>query len=138
MTTSQGAAAPTPRVRRARRWGEGTHPPERRWLGAHADPHGRRGGPAPRGERTAPHRRGPAHLARPEQRRRTALQLEVVDGPEATDQEIADGGATVYLEPDVADLLDDKVLDAQVDETGVSFAIRDRAVFDPMADGHPG
>jgi iron-sulfur cluster assembly protein len=50
----------------------------------------------------------------------TALQLEVVDGPEATDQEIADGGATVYLEPDVADFLDDKVLDAQVDSGRVT------------------
>jgi hypothetical protein len=40
---------------------------------------------------------------------------------EAVDED----GATVYLEPHVAGFLDDKVLDAEVDEGRVTFLVRD-------------
>ena len=46
----------------------------------------------------------------------TALELSLVEEPEPADEKVDDDGATVYLEPHVAGLLDDKVLDAQVDE----------------------
>ncbi|KAB2351417.1 Fe-S cluster assembly protein HesB [Actinomadura rudentiformis] len=53
-----------------------------------------------------------------------ALQLSVAPAPEAGDQVVEEEGARVYLEPGVAQLLDDKTLDAAVDPQGdVSFTI---------------
>jgi len=43
-----------------------------------------------------------------------ALQLTLVDGPEAADQAVEELGVHVFLEPTVAEFLDDKVLDAQI------------------------
>lgn len=52
------------------------------------------------------------------------LSLAVVPAPEASDQVIETDGALVYLEPNAVVMLNDKVLDAQVEENGsVSFAI---------------
>lgn len=54
----------------------------------------------------------------------TPLQVTVAAEPEATDQTIEDGGARVFVDPDAADALDDRVLDAAVDDAGrVRFAI---------------
>jgi Fe-S cluster assembly iron-binding protein IscA len=53
------------------------------------------------------------------------LELSLVNGPEAEDQEIGAADAHVYLEPRVAEVLDDKVLDAQLQEDGVGFSIRE-------------
>lgn len=44
------------------------------------------------------------------------FQLTAVTGPAADDQVIVADGARVFLEPQAAEYLDDKVLDAQVDE----------------------
>ena len=66
----------------------------------------------------------------------TSLELSIVDGPEIDDQEINDGGAHVFLQPEVAMFMDDKVLDAEVEETGVRFSIRDQDAFDPSSNGH--
>ncbi|MGK5556568.1 Fe-S cluster assembly protein HesB [Actinomadura kijaniata] len=53
-----------------------------------------------------------------------ALRLSVAAAPEAGDQIVEEEGARVYLEPEVAQLLDDKTLDAQVDPQGeVEFTI---------------
>ncbi|GAA1583388.1 hypothetical protein GCM10009678_77570 [Actinomadura kijaniata] len=53
-----------------------------------------------------------------------ALRLSVAAAPEAGDQIVEEEGARVYLEPEVAQLLDDKTLDAQVDQQGeVEFTI---------------
>jgi iron-sulfur cluster assembly protein len=57
----------------------------------------------------------------------TALNIAIVHGPETEDQSVDDAGAHVFLEPGVAEFLDDKVLDAQVDAGQVSFALLDRA-----------
>ena len=65
----------------------------------------------------------------------TSLALSIVDGPEVDDQEISDGGARVYLEQEVAMFMDDKVLDAEVEETGVRFSIRDQDGFEPSSNG---
>jgi Fe-S cluster assembly iron-binding protein IscA len=46
------------------------------------------------------------------------LNIEPVDSPEAGDQVVESDGARVFLEADAAVVLDDKVLDAQVDDQG--------------------
>ncbi|WP_406642323.1 iron-sulfur cluster biosynthesis protein [Amycolatopsis sp. WGS_07] len=53
------------------------------------------------------------------------LALSVAPAPEDGDRIVgADGGAKVFLEPQAAALLDDKVLDVQQDDTGdVAFAV---------------
>jgi iron-sulfur cluster assembly protein len=63
----------------------------------------------------------------PETPEGTALELALVEEPQPDDEKIDDDGATVYLEPHVAGFLDDKVLDAQVDEGRVTFLVRDDA-----------
>jgi iron-sulfur cluster assembly protein len=55
----------------------------------------------------------------PEPESPAALEVTATTGPKADDQVIeAAGGARVYLEPNAATYLDDKVLDARVDEEG--------------------
>ena len=54
----------------------------------------------------------------------SALAITTADAPEPGDQVVEDGGARVFLEENAAGVLDDKVLDAQVDDTGsVQFSI---------------
>ena len=55
----------------------------------------------------------------------TPLELTLAAEPLPTDQTVDQGGAHVYLEEPVAAALDDKVLDAQFDGTGVRFALLD-------------
>jgi Fe-S cluster assembly iron-binding protein IscA len=55
-----------------------------------------------------------------------SLSLSVAAGPQAGDKVVESNGARVYLEPEAADLLSDKTLDAEVDEHGdVAFLIGD-------------
>ncbi|HEV2752538.1 MAG TPA: hypothetical protein VGV36_01745 [Solirubrobacteraceae bacterium] len=65
----------------------------------------------------------------------TALELSLVQAPEDADETVEEAGATVYLEPGAAQLLDDKVLDAEVDDDGIAFQLLDRALGDPGMDG---
>jgi iron-sulfur cluster assembly protein len=53
------------------------------------------------------------------------LALSVAEQPEAGDQVLGtEGGARVFLEPEAAQFLDDKVLDVQQDEAGqLNFAV---------------
>ena len=54
----------------------------------------------------------------------TAFAAAVAPEPAPADQVVESGGARLFLEPDAATALDDKVLDAEVDDQGaVSFAI---------------
>ena len=54
----------------------------------------------------------------------TALAIATADAPEPGDAVVEDGGARVFLEQNAAEVLGDKVLDAQVDESGsVQFSI---------------
>jgi iron-sulfur cluster assembly protein len=53
------------------------------------------------------------------------LELSLVNGPEEQDQEVDAADTHVYLEPRVAEVLDDKVLDAKVQQNGVGFSIRE-------------
>ena len=74
----------------------------------------------------------------PETPQGTALELSLVEEPEPEDEKVDEDGATVYLEPHVAGFLDDKVLDAQVDEGRVTFVLRDdEEVPTPEDYGHP-
>ena len=54
-----------------------------------------------------------------------ALELTLVGEPEALDETVEQEGATVYLDPGAAELLDDKLLDAQVAEDHVTFVLRE-------------
>ena len=66
----------------------------------------------------------------------TALELSLVEAPESSDQTIDDHGATVYLEPEAAELLDDKLLDAELRDEGVAFEVREQgAMGDPGMNG---
>jgi Fe-S cluster assembly iron-binding protein IscA len=51
------------------------------------------------------------------------LQVALADEPDAEDQTIEEGGATVFVEATAAEFLDDKVLDASVEADGVRFTI---------------
>ncbi|BDI23681.1 Fe-S cluster assembly protein HesB [Herbiconiux sp. L3-i23] len=55
--------------------------------------------------------------------------LGIAPNPEASDTVVDSEGARVFLDEDAAQVLDDKILDAQVDdEGGVRFAIAQQAV----------
>jgi iron-sulfur cluster assembly protein len=53
------------------------------------------------------------------------LQVSVVLLPAEDDEVIEEQGARVFLEPEAAALLDDKVLDASVEHNQVAFTIAD-------------
>ena len=54
----------------------------------------------------------------------TALAIATADAPQPGDAVVEDGGARVFLEANAAEVLGDKVLDAQVDESGsVQFSV---------------
>ena len=54
------------------------------------------------------------------------LQLSVVPLPAEDDEVIEEQGARVFLEPEAASLLDDRVLDASVEQDQVAFTIADQ------------
>ncbi len=55
-----------------------------------------------------------------------SFKLRVVPLPAEDDQVIEDHGARVFVEADAATLLDDKVLDASIDDNQVAFMVVDR------------
>jgi iron-sulfur cluster assembly protein len=54
------------------------------------------------------------------------FQLSVVPLPAEDDEVIEEHGARVFLEPEAASLLDDKVLDASFEQNRVAFTIADQ------------
>jgi len=57
----------------------------------------------------------------------TSFQLALAEGPAAGDQVVEEGGARVFVESTAAAVLDDKALDAQVNEQGdLMFRISDQ------------
>ena len=58
---------------------------------------------------------------------RTNLQLSVVSLPAEDDQIIEEQGARIFLEPEAAALLDDKVLDASVEQGQVAFTLAEQS-----------
>jgi iron-sulfur cluster assembly protein len=57
---------------------------------------------------------------------RANFQLSVVPLPAEDDEVVDEQGARVFLEPEAATLLDDKVLDADVEQDRVAFTIADQ------------
>jgi len=57
----------------------------------------------------------------------TNLELSVVSMPAEDDEVIEEQGARVFLEQEAASLLDDKVLDAGIEQNRVAFTIADQA-----------
>jgi iron-sulfur cluster assembly protein len=56
-----------------------------------------------------------------------ALQLSVAPAPEQGDQVVSDAGARLFLDTDAALLLDDKALDATMDDQGgIQFALAEQ------------
>jgi iron-sulfur cluster assembly protein len=60
------------------------------------------------------------------------LELSLVGEPEALDETVEQEGATVYLDPGAAELLDDKLLDAQVADDHVTFVLREESGAEPF------
>ncbi|MFJ2033045.1 Fe-S cluster assembly protein HesB [Streptosporangium sp. NPDC087985] len=56
-----------------------------------------------------------------------SLLLSIVDGPESDDQVVETEGARIFLDATAADMLDDKALDADIDEGGsVAFLVTEQ------------
>jgi iron-sulfur cluster assembly protein len=55
------------------------------------------------------------------------FQLGVVALPAEDDEVIEEQGARVFLDPEAASLLDDKILDASIEPNQVAFTIADQA-----------
>lgn len=56
-----------------------------------------------------------------------SFQMALTEGPAAGDQVVEEGGARVFLEADVAGALEDKALDAEMNEQGdLAFRISDQ------------
>ena len=60
------------------------------------------------------------------------LELSLVEEPDALDETVEQEGATVYLDPGAAELLDDKLLDAQVADDHVTFVLREEMSDEPF------
>jgi iron-sulfur cluster assembly protein len=54
------------------------------------------------------------------------LQLSVVPLPAEDDEVIEEQGVRVFLEPEAASLLDEKVLDASVEQDQIAFTLADQ------------
>jgi Fe-S cluster assembly iron-binding protein IscA len=55
----------------------------------------------------------------------TTLEIGIAAEPGPSDQTVEEAGARIYLEEVVAQALDDKVLDAEIEGDQVRFALRD-------------
>lgn len=77
---------------------------------------------SPRGSETAGLR---IHVARATELE-IALRLTLAEEPAAADRLVERDGARVFVDPDVASELDDKVLDARLDVGRPEFSIRRR------------
>lgn len=59
----------------------------------------------------------------PEEADTGSLTLSVSDGPQIGDEVIEAEGVRVFVQSDAAVMLDDKALDAEVDDQGVTFRL---------------
>lgn len=65
--------------------------------------------------------------SQPDASRPGTLEVSVAEVPAESDQVLDQDGARVFVEATAAELLDDKLLDAQVDGNRVGFTISDQA-----------
>jgi Fe-S cluster assembly iron-binding protein IscA len=64
-----------------------------------------------------------------------AFEMTLVNAPEEDDETVEEEGATIFLEPAAAEMLDDKILDAEVADDQVRFAVIDPQEFGPTRNG---
>ncbi len=64
---------------------------------------------------------------RPESPAGGAFEVTVAPVPAEEDQVVEESGAQVFLEPRAAEVLDDKVLDAEIEGGEVRFAVGERS-----------
>jgi iron-sulfur cluster assembly protein len=64
--------------------------------------------------------------AQPTEEGQVSFGLAMVESPDANDQVIEEAGARVYVEPEAALILEDKVLDATVVADRVQFSLSDQ------------
>lgn len=64
--------------------------------------------------------------AKPVSDSESRLELSIVEGPTESDNVIEEEGTKVFVEDAVSDYLNDKVLDAQVEEGQVHFTIQEQ------------
>ena len=55
-----------------------------------------------------------------------ALEVSLAEMPAETDQVVDESGARVFVEAEAVELLDDKLLDAQIDGTRVGFMLAEQ------------
>jgi Fe-S cluster assembly iron-binding protein IscA len=55
-----------------------------------------------------------------------SLEVTVAETPADTDQVVDEAGARVFVEADAVELLDDKLLDAQIEGTRVGFLLSEQ------------
>lgn len=63
---------------------------------------------------------------KPVDEQQAKLELSLATNPEPGDTQVEQEGANVYLDEQVASFLDDKILDAKIEDEGPSFAILDK------------
>ncbi len=63
------------------------------------------------------------------------FEMTLVGAPEDDDETLGEEGATIFLEPEAAELLDDKILDAEVQDDQVRFAVIDPEAYGPTSNG---
>ncbi|MGH3005273.1 MAG: hypothetical protein ACRDOS_05120 [Gaiellaceae bacterium] len=68
--------------------------------------------------------------AEPTEAEETSLHLAIVPSPAESDVVVEAEGEQIFLGPEVAGFLDDKILDAQMEEGRVNFAIAPQAAAD--------
>jgi Fe-S cluster assembly iron-binding protein IscA len=71
--------------------------------------------------------------AKPVSDTESRLELSIVEGPTETDSVIEEEGTRVFLEDAVSDYLEDKVLDAQMQEGEVRFTIQEQGPQQPQS-----
>ena len=64
-----------------------------------------------------------------------AFEVTLVGEPEADDEKLEEEGATIFLQPEAAALLADKILDAELEDDEVRFAVIDPGAFRATSNG---
>jgi Fe-S cluster assembly iron-binding protein IscA len=65
-------------------------------------------------------------IAHAEDEQASTLEVSVADLPDDSDQVLDEAGARVFLEDAVVEMLDDKLLDAQIEGTRVGFTLMEQ------------
>lgn len=65
-------------------------------------------------------------IAHSESEQASALEVSVADLPAESDRVLDEAGARVFLEDAVVEMLDDKLLDAQIEGTRVGFTLMEQ------------